>query len=182
MFSLEEAFELVGFVAVLALSISFLVRVIGAVFSARIRRQIIARPVFHISWLIAVAFIWSLALLNRPPHDDPTRAFARNDVHKIASAVRAFQKAYRSPLNGDHISIIRTLRGDNPRNIEFLKIEPERLNSQGEFLDPWGTPYKIEASRVYECYVSSAGSNKIFEPNVQGVDDIYVIASWEKQK
>ena len=55
----------------------------------------------------------------------------------------------------------RDVRGQNPKQLGYIDAQANELNASGEFVDPWGTPYRIiihSAPRVYSC-----GPNKIDE-------------------
>ena len=72
---------------------------------------------------------------------------------------------------------MNTLRGANPRKIVFFDGKPTaKFNSpQGAFLDPWGTPYRIDLSNPEEPRVWSCGPNRRDEGGAKGSDDI---VSW----
>lgn len=72
---------------------------------------------------------------------------------------------------GSNADIVKALKGQNPKNVIILVGRKLELNSQGEFVDPWGT-----ALRVYfggnNILIRSAGPNKRFDDtSVQDFDD-----------
>jgi len=62
--------------------------------------------------------------------------------------------------------------GQNPKQLDYIVARIHGMNAAGEFIDPWGTPYRISTEsgvRVYSC-----GPNRADEKG--GGDDI---ASWK---
>jgi hypothetical protein len=56
--------------------------------------------------------------------------------------------------------------GQNPKKLDYLEASASEMNATGEFVDPWGTPYRFATAdkvRVYSC-----GPNKKDE---QGAGD-----------
>jgi hypothetical protein len=94
---------------------------------------------------------------------------ARHDVKELVLALQAYAIEFREPLTGPTPVVCAALRGDNPRREAI--VEGYRLNADGEFLDPYGTPYRFQTDsmRVHSC-----GPNKQDEAGAG--DDI---ASWQ---
>jgi hypothetical protein len=80
---------------------------------------------------------------------------------------------------GDNAAVLRALLGHNPAKEWFnaASYKGER-NAQGEDVDPWGTPYRIE-SDGHTVRMKSAGPNRRFDqPGTPGDDDIcYTISN-----
>lgn len=102
--------------------------------------------------------------------------WARHDVSELVVALEAYRIKFGHPLEGSTAEICAALRGEdaggqNPDHeavVEFYKV-----NAAGEFVDPWGTAYRILAGpdvRVYSC-----GPNRVDESGAG--DDI---ASWRR--
>ena len=102
---------------------------------------------------------------------------ARHDVQIIALALDGFALENRGYPQGTRAEICRLLRGEsingqNPRKLDYVEALPSEMNRAGEFLDPWGEPYRISADpnvRVYSC-----GPNRLDERG-DGDD----IANWK---
>ena len=102
---------------------------------------------------------------------------ARHDVQVIALALDGFVLENGSYPRGTRGEICRLLRGEsingqNPKKLDYVEALPSEMNRAGEFLDPWGEPYRISVDpnvRVYSC-----GPNRLDE---QGDGDD--IASWK---
>lgn len=58
---------------------------------------------------------------------------------------------------GTNPEITRALQGENPKQINFLKADGNRVNSNGELVDPWGTPYFFHQLSGKEMEIRSAG-------------------------
>jgi type II secretory pathway pseudopilin PulG len=102
---------------------------------------------------------------------------ARHDVQIIALALDGFVQENRDYPKGTRGEICRMLRGEsvngqNPKKLDYIEAQPYEVNASGEFVDPWGEPYRFAVdpkARVYSC-----GPNRIDELG-EGDD----IASWK---
>jgi type II secretory pathway pseudopilin PulG len=102
---------------------------------------------------------------------------ARHDVQVIALALDGFAMENGDFPKGTRSEICRLLRGEsingqNPKELDYVEALPTEMNGTGEFLDPWGEPYRMSVypkTRVYSC-----GPNRIDE---QGDGDD--IVSWK---
>ena len=129
----------------------------------------------------------------RGVQDQAKRTQAKNDLTQIVTAVNAYYTEYgKYPVVTDDTPIANnsdlfyTLRGvtggtanagdaANPRKIVFLNIPDAKDQSQarsgiktsdGQWYDPWGTPYKIAIDGNYDNslanpYTSNAGSSPL---------------------
>ncbi len=130
---------------------------------------------FGKAFLIASAIFIAVTILypltNTTIRDVKTREM--NDVDQLAVALKAFNEEYGHFPKGTNKDVIRQISSDNPRKIIFLEVDSKELNSNKEMIDRWGTPYLIEIDeKIHLPRVSSAGKNKIFEPNLEKSDDI----------
>lgn len=101
---------------------------------------------------------------------------ASGQASLLTEALTLYQREYgRSPA-GDQASVIKALTRGNPRQIEFIEPPPKALNKKGEFIDPWGTPYKIipmpTPDDPLRLGVYSFGKNKKNEQGAKETDDI----------
>ena len=73
---------------------------------------------------------------------------------------------------GDTLFICKALTGNNPKSIRFIELRS--VTPDGEFLDPWGTPYKIYYSGDWPL-VRSAGPNKQLDSSMmqRQIDDYF---------
>jgi type II secretory pathway pseudopilin PulG len=102
---------------------------------------------------------------------------ARHDVKVIALTLDGFARENGDYPRGTPGEICRMLRGEtvngqNPKKLDYVDAQRNELNGLGEFIDPWGQPYRMSvagAARVYSC-----GPNRIDEHG-EGDD----ITSWK---
>lgn len=131
-----------------------------------------------IELLIVIAILGILMALLFPAVqsalDAAKRASAKNDVVQIATAVTAYETEYgRLPatntsgvdLDGD---VLKALMGSNasslnPRQIVFLEVQTAKRGkggiTNGAFVDPWGTPYKVAYDGDYDNQLTGVGTN-----------------------
>jgi type II secretory pathway pseudopilin PulG len=102
---------------------------------------------------------------------------ARHDVQIIALALDGFARENGDYPKGTPGEICRMLRGEtvngqNPKKLDYIEAQPHELNALGEFVDPWGQPYRMSVNGATHVY--SYGPNRIDEHGAG--DDI---ASWK---
>jgi prepilin-type N-terminal cleavage/methylation domain-containing protein len=102
------------------------------------------------------------------------KAQARNDVHQLAAAVKAFQLEYgRLPVdasggtdttnapNSDIISALTKTNQLNPRGIMFFEPKIARRGRGGldgtVYKDPWGNPYTFMLDTSYDNRIVALG-------------------------
>jgi hypothetical protein len=115
-----------------------------------------------------------LHLTGYSPKPSP-RPSALSDVMQLIAALKAYRVEYGHFPFGNHSQIVSVLEGDNPRRIVFLEFPSVARSSNGEFLDPWRTPYRIDTSDPSTLKVCSFGRNKRDDHDAEGSDDI---VSW----
>jgi len=101
---------------------------------------------------------------------------AKNDLRQIRWALKIYFEEYGVMPSGGNAQIMAALCGNNPRKIAFLEPGAKRFNSQGEFLDPWNTPYRMDASNAAFPWIYSCGKNQMDEGGKWGTDDV---SSWQ---
>jgi type II secretory pathway pseudopilin PulG len=98
---------------------------------------------------------------------------ARHDVGVLTLALDGFARENGDYPRGTVAEICALLRGEavngqNPRKLDYVEAGAHEMNASGEFVDPWGTPYRIvikSTALVYSC-----GPNRVDEQG--GGDDI----------
>jgi len=118
--------------------------------------------------LVVIAIIVVLAGLGfsgvQGAMDSGRRAQARNDVHQVAAAVKAYQLEFgRLPQSGE---VISSLTGGNPKNITFLEAKAAKNGKGGlvgtsRLVDPWGNDYEILLDDDYDNRVSYDGQEHL---------------------
>ena len=102
---------------------------------------------------------------------------AKHDVQAIALALDVFARENGNYPKGTPAEICRMLRGEtingqNPKKLDYIEAEPQEMDGIGEFIDPWGNPYRMLIDPTAHVY--SFGANHIDEHG-EGDD----IASWK---
>jgi type II secretory pathway pseudopilin PulG len=102
---------------------------------------------------------------------------ARHDVELIALALDGFAQENGGYPKGTLAEICRMLRGEsvngqNPKKLDYIEAQSREVNGIGEFVDPWGQPYRILMDPKPRVY--STGPNHADEHG-EGDD----IASWK---
>jgi hypothetical protein len=128
-----------------------------------------------IRWLAIVAILliacgFLFPIVDRPPLERRNRT--RTDVINLAAAIRQFTTEYGLPPSGSQAEIMNALFGDNARKIMFFETNPKWISPAGEFLDPWGTPYRIDLSDPVKPKVYSCGKDKHDDGGADHSDDI----------
>jgi hypothetical protein len=94
------------------------------------------------------------------------------------TAMRQYFTEYHSLPTGDSRQVIAALTGKNPKGIHFFEPAGE-LSSEGDWLDPWGHPYRIFTSEKM-FLIRCAGPNGTFDDgNDEKRDDILLESTVE---
>jgi hypothetical protein len=75
--------------------------------------------------------------------------------------IRAYGLMFGGNPVGTNPEITKQLSGDNPKQVNFLKADGNRVNSNGELVDAWGTPYFFHQISGTEMEIHSAGPDRI---------------------
>ncbi len=93
------------------------------------------------------------------------KAQARNTVHQMASALKAYQLEYSSlPPVGDAAA---ALTGVNPKQIVFLEMKaasgtpPKNGILNNQIYDPWGQQYTIILDEDYDNRITHQGTTHL---------------------
>lgn len=127
--------------------------------------------------LVAGAIFVVFALLFPSVSDGPDRRSAtKNDVTQIAVALQQFKSEYGNYPTGSENQLIAILQGNNPKKIVFIELPKKQFDKSGNFIDQWGTPYRIDTSDLdSKPKVWSFGKNKKDDRGAEHTDDV---ASW----
>jgi prepilin-type N-terminal cleavage/methylation domain-containing protein len=154
----------------------------------------------------------------RGAQDQAKKVQAKNDLAQIVTAITAYYTEYGryppvgsddAPItnNKDLFDILRGVSQDdsNPRKITFMTLPDVKdinnpragIGNDGQFYDPWGTPYQIAIDLAYDGEMTnpyggganagpntlrqpiiawSLGKNKVRDSNVKTGDDVL---SWQ---
>lgn len=78
----------------------------------------------------------------------------------MQKTIRLYGSTFGGNPVGTNPEITRQLQGENPKRINFLKPDGNRVNSNGELVDPWGTPYFFHQLSGTEMEIHSAGPDR----------------------
>ena len=82
-------------------------------------------------------------------------------LENMRTVIRLYGSTFGGNPVGNNAEITKALQGDNPKQINFLKEDGNRVNSQGELVDNWGTPYFFHQLSSTETEIRSAGPDRI---------------------
>ena len=82
-------------------------------------------------------------------------------LENMRTSIRQYGAMFGGNPVGTNQEITDALQGNNPKHINFLKADGNRVNSQGELVDVWGTPYFFHQVSGTETEIRSAGPDRI---------------------
>jgi len=82
-------------------------------------------------------------------------------VENMRTRIRQYGAMFGGNPVGTNPEITKALQGDNPKHIDFLKPDGNRVNTKGELVDPWGTPYFFHQLSASETEIRSAGPDRV---------------------
>lgn len=127
------------------------------------------RVTFHsIAFAIMLVVLIGVPLLRL----QAKRAATKAATAQLLAGMKQFATEYGFLPTGTNAQIIATLRGGNPRRITFFECKLTSINALGEFLDEWGTPYRIDTTNPAFPWVYSFGNDKQDNGGAPGSDDV----------
>lgn len=84
---------------------------------------------------------------------------AASDLQRITIMLRDYRTIAGDNPIGSNAEIMQALSGDNPRQAKILP-EDMPLNSNGELVDRWGTPYFFHHLSRNSMEIRSAGADR----------------------
>jgi hypothetical protein len=82
-------------------------------------------------------------------------------LETMRTRIRQYGDAFGENPVGTNPEITSALQGDNPKHINFLQQDGNRVNARGELVDAWGTPYFFHQISGHEMEIRSAGPDKV---------------------
>jgi len=82
-------------------------------------------------------------------------------LENMRTVIRQYGSMFAGNPVGTNPEITEALQGQNPKHINFLKSDGNRVNSRGELVDVWGTPYFFHQISGSEMEIRSAGPDRI---------------------
>jgi hypothetical protein len=126
-----------------------------------------------LSYCLIALPLFLLAIILLPINPRLTKSQLQNmrcrcEVMDIAVGIEKYKSTYQVYPAETNGALWKQLSGDNPQKIVFTAIKARSITTNGEFLDPWGTPYTVSIPTTNICVVTSAGRDKMLGT----VDDI----------
>jgi hypothetical protein len=91
-----------------------------------------------------------------------SRSLAPNTIlENMRITIRQYGAAFGENPVGTNPEITAALHGANPRHIDFLRADGNRVNANGELVDAWGTPYFFHQLSGHEMEIRSAGPDRV---------------------
>ena len=81
-------------------------------------------------------------------------------LENMRTVIRQYGSTFGGNPVGTNEEITRALQGHNPKQINFLKADGNRVNASGELVDVWGTPYFFHQLSGTEMEIHSAGPDR----------------------
>jgi hypothetical protein len=95
------------------------------------------------------------------------------DIDNLFAGFQQYKEHVGSYPTGNNAQIVKTMRGQNPKNVIILISRKTELNEKGEFVDPWGTALRIYFSDN-NVLMRSAGPNRRFDDSTAMDFDDYI--------
>lgn len=95
-----------------------------------------------------------------PPKPPATVEEGRSATEVVTRMITAYHTRMGENPVGTNAEITRALLGGNPLHATFSP-DPPSINSKGELIDPWGTPYFFHQISGDHMQIISAGPDKI---------------------
>ena len=102
-----------------------------------------------------------------------------SELSTLAVAIQRYQSREGTFPQGSNIEISRKLDGKDG-NIQYIKFPRRSIDSEGRFVDPWGTPY-VFAHRSDRMIIWSFGKNKIVDSAPNSDDHIEIVKDTTEQ-
>jgi hypothetical protein len=95
------------------------------------------------------------------PEAEPINLPPETVLGNMRTTIHNYGSTFGGNPVGTNEEITRQLAGDNPRHINFLKPDGNRVNANGELVDAWGTPYFFHQLSGTEMEIRSAGPDRV---------------------
>ena len=95
------------------------------------------------------------------------------NADEVGRGIDHYKKSFGEFPTGENKDIIKKLSGENPRHVVLIQNVSESINLQGEIVDMWRIPLKVQFEGTNSFTIKSAGQDKKFEDD----DDITTLSS-----
>ncbi|MDB6076190.1 MAG: hypothetical protein JWO89_3830 [Verrucomicrobiaceae bacterium] len=83
------------------------------------------------------------------------------ELDKVTLMLRDYRTLMGSNPVGTNAEIMKSVMGGNPKHATLGPPEGQRLNSKGELIDRWGTPYFFHQMSATDMQIRSAGPDHV---------------------
>jgi hypothetical protein len=138
-------------------------------------RNVTSRPIDILIWIFLIGVVGFVLLIVIPEIglvEKSRRMAARSSAAQVAVAVKQYVSEYGFRPGDNEAQIMTTLRGENTRKIVFFEVPDRSLNTKGELIDLWGTPFRFDLSDAQNPRVWSCGKDRRDDGGAEGSDDI----------
>ncbi|MDZ4288864.1 MAG: hypothetical protein U0984_12940 [Prosthecobacter sp.] len=95
------------------------------------------------------------------PNTTPKNETAYDDVQSVTILLNEYRRSFGAmPVGELNDEIVRRLQGENPQGIAVLPKTHPSINSEGELMDRWGTPYRFHPESAWHMTIRSAGPDR----------------------
>ncbi len=82
-------------------------------------------------------------------------------LQNLRISFRQYASAFGENPVGTNPEITSALQGENPKHLNFLRADGNRVNANGELVDVWGTPYFFHQLSAHDMEIRSAGPDRV---------------------
>ena len=95
------------------------------------------------------------------------------DIESLFDGLQKYKEHTGAYPVGSNAEIAKALQGQNPKKVIILVGRKLEQNGKGEFVDPYGTPFRFYFSDN-SVLIRSAGANRRFEESTSMEFDDYI--------
>jgi hypothetical protein len=81
---------------------------------------------------------------------------------ELAKAISHYQALFQQFPTNDNAGLVKSMTGDNTKQLTFLNLGTTSTNEAGQLIDIWSTPYKFAFNSTNSFTITSAGENHTF--------------------
>jgi len=159
--------SMIAFYIILSVPLIFLIRCFAPLFSKTIREKVAKHKWIDALWAIYSLIFFLGIFFPSSGHLNPKSKFMRDwrtktVLNQVYTGILAYETEYgKPPVSSSTRALIKTLEGDNPRQLAFINFKGWETNSLGEPIDGYETPIRISVDPKNPT-VQSAGLDKIW--------------------
>lgn len=122
--------------------------------------------------LLVVCGGWAFSSLSTYRATQQNQEFNHN-VEDLFDALQKYKEKVGSYPVGNNAEVVKALQGNNAKQVIIVIGRTKNINTKGELVDPWGTPFRIYFAGE-GILIRSAGPNRRFDDStVLNSDDYY---------